>query len=745
MADFIFTEPKQTKAERARRDFVADRLFQMDTDYRQSILDVAELGRLATDGIVTEGEFVGPNELMKIPISHAVIMQRMSTMIDNPSKAIYRGEVKNKNQLEVVRQLNIHDKRVGKYDAVYQDAQYKAERQAITIMKQGWHEEFREIGGKQVTVGDFFTEQNPVLLENFFWDPTANELRGDVGLVANDTMEREFWSEADFKREFENNKEYKNISKVKPWAADEQFNVTSWSPEWAAKTIKSDNPVNEVILWRYNCRNFWDAEQGRWRDVELGYANGVEVLIRDINLPKKKGKAQLPYFKIVALPTGGFAGLSIPAIIQYPELALQRMITMADAQAELAVNPVLFMSNNLMDALEDEELYPGTRIGTAMQGRQMQDEIYEMNVRDITNGATYIIDKMLELITLITGVDIRAFSESPKQKAVSTERKREIQEKLLRASVIYNESHGFTDMEEMRLLIMLENWPVKRHMYLMKNGVETSEERYPQIPIDGFQVRIVGGDEAKPTGEQQFEVKKAANSFSFLTIAPGSIIDAYNVDLFIEGATLASNEDVFKLNKAMDKIGIITTNPYAAGITDPVKAGKQVYKALNVDVNEWIKEELESSDDTKYGAEKEIQALIISDVFPDIALPIDADYDAKKYEEVFSQFIILPEFKKLTPTVQSKLIERQAFHTQNALNPYYKETMRAAAAAKEAESQAMTEEPEAGGTTAQSNSALQGAKVQPKPGNELSQVVDSKAGKLGKAGKGKTTNSNEQK
>lgn len=737
-----YKEPRQTKHEKARRSYVSKRHFQMDTDYRLSVLDMAELGREAVDGIITDEDMVGSNEMLKIPISHAVIQQRLSTLIDNPSKAIYRAETAQKKRLDTLKQLNEHDKRVGKYDAAYQKFQGKAEREGVVIVRQGWHEEFRDIEGKRVTVGDFFTEQTEVMLENFWWDPVANELRGQTGLVANDCILREMMTYDDYRSRIATNPIYKNTSKVRPLATDEMFSSFVHSPEWQNKTIKPDDPINDVIMWHYFSTNWWDEEEKRYRDVHLVFANGVEILKEDIPVPKIKGRAVLPFFKLVAIPTGGFGGLSIPAVIRHPERALQRMITMADAQAELAVNPVMFMSNNLMDALEDEDLYPGTRIGTALQGRQIADEIYTMDIKDITQGATYIIDKMLELIAIITGVDINAFFESPKQKAVSTERKREIQERLLRFSVIYNESHGFTDMEELRLHLMLENYPIKRNFYQRLDDKETSEEKFPSIPINGYQVRVVSGQEQKPEGEQEFELIKSSNTLSFLSITPGSLIESYNVDLYIEGATNASNEDVFQLNKQMDKITAMMQNPWVAQIIDPVKAGKQVLKALNVDENMWIREDLEVSDSSMHGAEKEIQALIVSDVFPNIPLPIDENYDAKEYEEVFANLIVSKEFNAFSPTVRQRIIERQNFHIQNSLNPYYKEMMRAEKLRAEQEQAEI-----AGGLpgAGQAGDALQSLKEQPRRSDELSNLVDSKAGKLGKAGKGPTTNSKEQK
>lgn len=742
----VFKEPRQTKQEKERRSFVSQRHFQMDTDYRLSVLEMAELGREAVDGIVTDEDMVGSTDLLKIPISHAVIQQRLSTLIDNPSKAIYRAETTQKKRLDVLKQLNLHDKRVGNYAAVYQNFQSKAEREGLVIVRQGWHEKFREIDNKRVTVGDFFTEQTEVMLENFWWDPVANELRGQTGLVANDCILRELMTADDFSANIATNTIYKNVRKVKPLATDHIFSSFVFSPEWENKTIKPDDPINDVILWHYFSTNFWDEEEKRFRDIHLVFANGVEILKEDIPVPKIKGLPVLPFFKLVAIPTGGFGGLSIPAVIRHPERALQRMITMADTQAELAVSPVMFMSNNLMDALEDEDLYPGTRIGTALQGRQISDEIYTMDLKDITVGAQYIINKMLELIAIITGVDINAFFESPKQKAVSTERKREIQERLLRFSVITNEAHGFTDMEELRLYIMLENYPVKRNLYRIVDKKETSEEKFPSIPINGFQVRVVSGQENTPNGEQEFELVKSSNTLSFLSITPKSLIDAYNVNLYIEGATDASNEDVFKLNKQMDKISAMIQNPWVQQIVDPVKAGRQVLKALNVDENMWIREDIEISDSSLHGAEKEIQALVVSDVFPNIAIPIDENYDAKEYEEVFANLVSSEDFKAFTPTVQKKIIERGNFHIENSLNPYYKETIRAQEQA--AQQQAGLEAQEAqggGGSPAAAGEALQSLKVQPRRSDELNNLVDSKAGQLGKAGKGPTTNSKEQR
>ena len=140
---------KPGKLEKDRRLFLEERLRQMDTPYRKALLAMAEEGRNATDGIALEEERVGNNELMKIPISHAVIMQRISTLYDNPSKAVYKTPNKDKRNLKVVQEMNKHDKIKGKFTAVQQELQLKAEKEGLVVVKQGWHEEFREIDGKK--------------------------------------------------------------------------------------------------------------------------------------------------------------------------------------------------------------------------------------------------------------------------------------------------------------------------------------------------------------------------------------------------------------------------------------------------------------------------------------------------------------------------------------------------------------------------------------------------------------------
>lgn len=739
LREFKFIEPTQTPLEKKRRNYVQGRFEQMDTRYRESLLEMAALGRDATDGLVSEEDDpVANNELMKVPISHGVILQRLSTLIDNPSKAVFRTESRYRKRVQVLEQVNIEDKRRGNYNANYQEFQAKAEKEGICVVRQGWHEELKTIKGKPVTIGEIFSSQEDVMLENFWWDPLANELRGQTGLVANDCILRTMVDIETLRRKYEGKKGFKNLEKVKPFIDKDFFTTKPYDSEWSMKTIKHDNPVNEAIMWEYFARNFWDEEVGEYVDVHLIFVNGVEVYKSKLPVPKIKGAPVLPFFKLVSIPTGGFGGLSIPAVIRHPELALQRMITLADAQAELAVNPIQFVSNNIADVLEDEDLFPGMRIGVQMQARAIGDEVYTLESKDITQGAQYIIDKMMELISIITGVDIRAFFESPKQKAVSTERKREIQEKLLRYSVIYNESHGFKDMEELRLYIMLANYPKKRFFYKEgENEEDGYEERFPMISVDGYEVAVAEGSEEATEEQKVFELRQNSKAFSFLTITPASIIEAHNVVLYIEGATLASNEDVFELNKKMDKISILVTNPWIQQIIDPIKAARQIFKAINLDENDWIKEELEISDNTKHGAQKEIDALLVSDIIQ-IDLQINDDYEANEYVQVFGAFVSTEGFPKLPVTVQQKILERQSFHITNSLNPYYKEEMI---------KQKQMAEQQAQQVDAQGNPVdpLQNAKVSPTPSNELEQRVDSKAGTLGKVGKTKTQKGNEQK
>lgn len=739
--EYKYRIAKQTPLERKRRSFVQHRFTQMDTDYRQALLEMAALGRDATDGIATDTDRVGYSELLKVPISHAVIMQRMSTMIDNPSRAIYKAESKNLRQLNILRQLNHFDKLKSRYDASYQNFQAKAEKEGIAIIRQSWHEDFRDMPAKngdgtvRVTVGDYFTSNKEVPLENCWWDESASELRGQEGYVANDFIQRSLLSIDTMRRLYENDPRYKNIEKVKPFMDDSFFTSCPWTPEWDGKTVKSDSPMNEAVMWEYFARNFWDEEEGRWTDIHLKYINGIEVYKERLPVPLIKGLPELPFWKLVAIPTGGFGGISIPAIIRHPERALQRMITMADAQAEMAINPAQFVSEALAEVLADEELTPGFRIGVPMQARTLADEVYTLETRDITPGAQYIIDKMMEIISIVTGVDIRAFFESPKQKAVSTERKREIQERLLRFSVIYNEAHGFTDMEIMRLHLMLENYPKKRLLYKKEEERETYEEGFPRIPVDGYQVTVVDGTQEKREEEREYDLKKRNREFSFLTITPASMIDSYNVEIFISGASQASSEDVFELNKAMDLVAVLSSNPWTAQAIDPVKGAKQVFKAVKADEDEWVREELEDSDSTKHGAEKEIQALMAADAM-EIQIPLDDDYDAPEYADIFFNFVSTPEFRKLSPAVQQKIFERSMFHNQNAVNPYYKEQMA---------EQKMADQAAAAGAMPGAQEALENAAVESKQPNELEQRVDSKAGTLGKAGKPRGMNSMEQR
>lgn len=735
MAKFKFTKWKPSKAEKARRIFVQERLQQMDTDYRKSLIKMAALGRNATDGLATEEDRISNAELMKVPISHAVISQRISTLLDNPSRALYWSPNKDKRALTITNKLNEHDKIESNYTAAYQEWQEVCEREGIAVIKQGWHEEFKEIDGKPVSIGKFFTSGERKELENIWWDPAANQFRGESGIVANDACDREFMTLLEFRMRYQGVEDYKNITAVKPVNGDDiLFTGAIWRPEWELKKVKSDDPVNDIVLWHFYAINFLDEETGEISDVLIEYANGVEIRKTEINLPKIRGKAQLPYEKLIAIPTTGMGGLSIPALIRHPEKALQRMITMADAQAELAVNPIQFMSSGIMDTIEDAVLFPGARVEVSAQAQSVKDEIYIHTTQDITNGAQYIIDKMLELITLITGVDINAFFESPKAKAISTERKREIQERLLRRSVIYNEAHGFARMEELRLFIMLENYPVKRFLLTRQpDGSEIVVERFPEIPVKGWKVTVVEGDEKKSDDEKKFELKADAKSFSMVTVNPASV--EYNTNISIKGATEAANEDTFKMNKSLEKIQVISTNPYTTQTNDPIKVARFVYDSLNLNEEDFMREELEESNSELHGAMKEIAALVASDVI-NVRLKIDEDYDAQIYKEIFDNFMALPEFKNLPPNIQKLFLERYEFHVTNSLNPYYKETLREANAA------AQQGQAEGGGQEAAQANA--GAVQQPFNNKGLEENVRSKAGALGKAGKLPVANSKEQ-
>jgi hypothetical protein len=757
-----FAQYKPTPAEKKRRIFVEERLRSMDTPYRQSVLSMVQLGRDATDGIVTTEDRVSNAELIKVPISHAVVSQRLSTLMDNPSRALYKSFGEDKSRLMVTEQLNKYDKIEGRYDSSYHDFMRTSEIEGACIFKQGWHEEFetRKHKGKEipVTIGKMFTSQEKVLPENFFWDASANELRGTSGTVANDAMDREYMSLLDFRLKYGDDDNFKNVNCVKPLnGSDPLFGdhvyLESWdsteakekakSPEMKTTTLNPFDISRQVVVWNYYCMRFLDEESNTVKDRYIVYANGIEIRYTDVPVPKIKGKAQLPYGKFVAIPTGGMWGISMPAIIRHPEQALQRMITMADAQAELSVNPVQFMSSGIMDTLDKAPLFPGARVEVAMNGRTIADEVFFHQSPDITNGAQYIIDKMLQLIVMITGVDIQALFESPKAKAISTERKREISERLLRYSVIYNESHGFFDLEEMRLFLMLQNYPVKRYFVDMDNtGKEHITERYPRIPVNGFIVKISDTDLEKPDDVKSFKLVKSEKSFDLLTVNPTSI--EYNVHLYVKGATDAANEDTFELNKSIEKVNLLVSNPWTQQIIDPMKGGRQIFEMLNIDENDWIKEELEKSNSDMHGAMKEIQALMLKEIMP-IELKLDDDYDAKEYTDIFMRFIQLKDFAKLSAIVKQAIMERYQWHMKNSMNPYYKETLAAEKLAiSQGASNAMGGQLGTPGSS-EAVKSMENMVVEPPSNKAMEESVDSKAAKLGKAGKTRAEKSQEQR
>ena len=98
---------------------------------------------------------------------------------------------------------------------------------------------------------------------------------------------------------------------------------------------------------------------------------------------------------------------------------------------------------------------------------------------------------------------------------------------------------------------------------------------------------------------------------------------------------------------------------------------------------------------------------------------------------------ILSADEKLSEIVKAKILERQQFHLKNSLNPYYKEQLREQQVRKEQEAIA-----QAAGPTAVR--AATGAKEAPENPRELTQQVNRKAGALGKAGKTRTENRQEQ-
>ncbi len=116
---------------------------------------------------------------------------------------------------------------------------------------------------------------------------------------------------------------------------------------------------------------------------------------------------------------------------------------MAVAQAELNSSPPLVVRAGADRDIDDHPTFPGSVITVRGSGKSIQDDYQFLQFPDVSNGAQQIMESLVQSMIMLTGVDVRALFVAASEKAITTENKRQIQQKLLNFSVQWNEEHGF--------------------------------------------------------------------------------------------------------------------------------------------------------------------------------------------------------------------------------------------------------------------------------------------------------------
>ena len=650
--NYNYIHSVMSNSEKEKLKWLEDRRSEMDTSYRKELIQSAEWGRAEYDSIPQER--VGNLDLFKIGLSRAVVHHRLSMMFDNPSETVYKS-VEDSDDFKVakLRELDKYDKNIGRFASVKQDLDQTAEVEGTAIATVRWSEDIKD----GITKGKFCTLTEKIPLKDFWWDPAGIFLNGYSAYTCNDAAYRKVYSIGEFRRKYDK-KPYKNVKAVIPNA--EFMGDEIYKEDW--ETGRDENSGDYVHVWTYKTKNH-DPEGGI--DKEFVVANGRLIYDGEMREPEIQGEKWLPFCKLVGIQTGGFGGLGIPALIRHPVEALERMVTMAEAQAELAISPVLFYNSTGEFLPEEIEYYPGAAYPYKGTGEGIQRDIQFMSHQDITQGAQYTIDKMIEFVTIITGVDVSALIESG-ELAIQTQNKREVQEKILKMSVIWNETHGLYDLAALRLAYMQKYYPSMRTQRILgKNGQWTTDTDFPKIPVEGFKVSEASGK----NGQTINKLVKAPGAYSEMSLTPEDL--QFNVDVIIESSQMASGADTVRQNKFDKVMAEALQSPSEAELFDWTKVAKQrIQMAGFKDIN-LLRDEVQSASN-EHPARKEFKAILVSETIPFDPVPSDS-YVPEEYLFVFRNMMKLPEYKKSSAKVKMLATERLTEHSKNFMDPYFKD------------------------------------------------------------------------
>lgn len=654
-----------TQADKEIVGYLLRRKEEMSTAYREKAVELAKWSRDEYEGS-TELE-VGGMEARKVSLSYPAVNQRCSTLFNNQSKAEYKTiDETRKYDVEILKKTDQYDKQVGRYNADYQDIEFTAQIEGSAFARANWEEQFDDSGA---TVGVPHISQKRVRINDFWWDPSARTMS-----EANDGMEKKIMLWEKYLRTFvplEGKMGFKNIRAVQPMRKYE-CSENIWREEWE-EYGRDDNSGNYVTLWFYETLGM--IEGGKIVPKAVIVANGVPIYESEkLWIPKKPNQENLlSWFKIDGIPTGHMIGMSIPVLIRHPQEIFDRFLTLTAAQAEIAVVPPVVLGPNIDWDFEDTPLQAGATIRTRGTAQDVRNSYHWFQPPDITQGATTMMDNIIQHVIMLIGVDIRALFVPASEKAITTVNKREIQEKLLRFSVQWNEDHGYYDHALRRLRLLQHYYPLRRKFIEVHGDKTIIKEGNLKVPVKDYET-----EEMVIAGQKKIKLNYKEGGYTKIDITTENI--DFNVDLVIEGATSNQERSAIEKQNFLEGWNVMMQWPSFQEMIaeNPKKVVKYMLKQFGINEDD-ILGESKKNNQNMHSALKEVAAIELTGVlkldgfkFPE-DIPEPEEYDPSEYVDIFGEVIRSDRYKNMNKESQKIFNQRFDHHQKNAMNPYFYE------------------------------------------------------------------------
>ena len=273
---------------------------------------------------------------------------------------------------------------------------------------------------------------------------------------------------------------------------------------------------------------------------------------------------------------------------------------------------------------------------------------------------------MINLITIVTGIDIVALLDTGSELAIQTQNKREIQEKILKMSVLWNETHGWTDMAILRMAYLQQYYPsIRVQRIIGHNGVVKETVDFPKIKVKDFLVQ-----KSYVKNKSVNTLIKKAGAYSSLSIRPEDM--RFPLDVYIQSSQIASGVDTVKQNKLDKVLDSLARIPGIENDIDSSKVSKTVIKYGGFKPSELLQDRLNEIADDTHPARQEFKALLASDVIPFEPI-MPEKYVPEEYLFVFRDLMKLPEYKEAPQRIKDEIRDRLQVHITNFSDPYFKE------------------------------------------------------------------------